>query len=355
MRKSIHFCCGMIALALSIASCSHPPANIKIQQTTFDQALQESAQSSHYMVALLTTAGCSPCDLMKQHIQEDASFSKDFQQLSFYQFDITSPANKWLQEWLYETGTPIAVVFKPDGKLLTVINSGKWTEFTGILHDVVDNKKDSIYRFTNSHLHLKDTSLINTLQSSFNLYQQYLSGKHLEIQQSINTAKAQTDAHPYFFNTWLVSKSLLSIGDTVTARSYARQALSFNENRDFILYQQRRSELKYILDTSFVESQEPYAALDQTEQDLGLTTVGKKEVTFLVRNTGRKPLHIKDVIVSCSCLSVEWPHTPIEPGSTGKVIARYEIKKEGIFSQFAYIISDALNSNVILSVKGRVN
>ncbi|WP_462264987.1 DUF1573 domain-containing protein [Mucilaginibacter sp.] len=40
---------------------------------------------------------------------------------------------------------------------------------------------------------------------------------------------------------------------------------------------------------------------------------------FEFTNNGKSPLIISNAQASCGCTTPEWPHTPVAPGSTGKI------------------------------------
>lgn len=59
--------------------------------------------------------------------------------------------------------------------------------------------------------------------------------------------------------------------------------------------------------------------LDSTK-DMGQITEGQKlEVSFRFKNTGNKPLVIKNVRPSCGCTAAEPPKEPIGPGEEGVI------------------------------------
>ena len=60
--------------------------------------------------------------------------------------------------------------------------------------------------------------------------------------------------------------------------------------------------------------------LDSTFIDLGKKPEGKSiEISFRFKNTGDKPLVIKEVRASCGCTVPEKPEKPILPGETGSI------------------------------------
>lgn len=47
------------------------------------------------------------------------------------------------------------------------------------------------------------------------------------------------------------------------------------------------------------------------------------EHAFTFRNTGDRPLEIRNVRTSCGCTASEWTREPIAPGGTGRIVARF--------------------------------
>lgn len=66
------------------------------------------------------------------------------------------------------------------------------------------------------------------------------------------------------------------------------------------------------------------AWLDSTFIDLGKIKQGAEvEVTFRFKNTGDKPLVIKDVRAGCGCTVPEKPTEPFSPDEEGKIKAKF--------------------------------
>jgi hypothetical protein len=64
--------------------------------------------------------------------------------------------------------------------------------------------------------------------------------------------------------------------------------------------------------------------LDSTYIDLGKKPEGKEiEISFRFKNTGDKPLVIKDVRASCGCTVPERPDKPFAPGEEGVIKAKF--------------------------------
>ena len=75
--------------------------------------------------------------------------------------------------------------------------------------------------------------------------------------------------------------------------------------------------------------------------------------TFTLKNTGDRPLVIRDVVSSCGCVEVEYPEEPVRPGHERELRVRYRAKSRGPVSQSMLVYSNAEKSPVRLYVRGK--
>lgn len=86
-------------------------------------------------------------------------------------------------------------------------------------------------------------------------------------------------------------------------------------------------------DTSTIDSAATtsIAWLDSTYLDMGKLKKGAEvEVTFRFKNTGNKPLVIKDVKAGCGCTVPEKPTEPFLPGKEGHIKAKFNSAGQSI-------------------------
>ena len=88
--------------------------------------------------------------------------------------------------------------------------------------------------------------------------------------------------------------------------------------------------------------------------------ISKKEhsyldVEFELRNTGKIPLIISKVDVSCGCLSVNYSKEPINPGKIRKLVVHIDTKNQyGMFNKVIFINSNAENNLELIRITGEV-
>mgnify|MGYP003317113121 CR=1 FL=1 len=75
---------------------------------------------------------------------------------------------------------------------------------------------------------------------------------------------------------------------------------------------------------------------------------------FKFTNVGSKPLIINKVYSSCGCTIPKKPEKPILPGESGSIDVEYDTKRTGAFQKAITVNSNAVNSNIILRIKGEI-
>lgn len=100
---------------------------------------------------------------------------------------------------------------------------------------------------------------------------------------------------------------------------------------------------------------QPKITLDKGVYDFE-TILWKNPVTatFVVKNTGNKPLVISNVTSSCGCTVVDWEKRPIMPGKKGVVSSVFDAKTLGRFRKSIGIYSNASNMPQYVQIKGTV-
>ena len=84
--------------------------------------------------------------------------------------------------------------------------------------------------------------------------------------------------------------------------------------------------------------------------------VFSKPVTaeFVLKNDGRKPLVINNVLKSCGCTEVDYPKTGIAAGESFVIKAVYDAKQMGTFTKQVCLYTNADEEPFILSMRGKV-
>ena len=110
-----------------------------------------------------------------------------------------------------------------------------------------------------------------------------------------------------------------------------------------------------IFSFSFSQDNKAEIKFDQKIIDYGVIEYdsdGKR--TFKFTNVGEAPLIFNRISSSCGCTVPKRPEKPVEPGEFGEIEVEYDTKRVGVFIKAITINSNAINSNIVLRIKGEV-
>lgn len=94
---------------------------------------------------------------------------------------------------------------------------------------------------------------------------------------------------------------------------------------------------------------------EQTEIELKDTKVQKTSIaTFILKNTGKAPLLIKDIAASCGCTVPEWDKKPIKPGDKTEIKVKVTPDTSGHFRKTVTVFCNTKKGSISLSVKSMV-
>lgn len=75
---------------------------------------------------------------------------------------------------------------------------------------------------------------------------------------------------------------------------------------------------------------------------------------FTFVNTSKETVLITNVKASCGCTATNYTKTPIKPGETGFVSAKYDARNPGAFSKNVRVMLNESEDAVNLIIKGKV-
>jgi hypothetical protein len=95
---------------------------------------------------------------------------------------------------------------------------------------------------------------------------------------------------------------------------------------------------------------------ESTTHDYGtIVQGGDGNCEFKFTNKGKAPIILNNVQASCGCTTPEWTRTPVNPGEKGTIKVTYNTNNMGAFNKSITVSSNAINSPIVLSIKGLVN
>ncbi len=97
---------------------------------------------------------------------------------------------------------------------------------------------------------------------------------------------------------------------------------------------------------------------DRTVHDFGDVSVddGPLSCTFTVKNIGKEPIAIYEVVTSCGCTDANWTREPLQPGKTGTISATYKNEDGPVpFDKTLTVYIAGVSKPVILRLRGVVH
>ena len=97
---------------------------------------------------------------------------------------------------------------------------------------------------------------------------------------------------------------------------------------------------------------------DKTVHDFGDISVndGPQTCTFTVKNVGKEPIAIYEVVTSCGCTDASWTREPLQPGKTGTISATYKNEDGPVpFDKTLTVYIAGVSKPVILRLRGIVH
>ena len=108
--------------------------------------------------------------------------------------------------------------------------------------------------------------------------------------------------------------------------------------------------------TPNIDPNAPELKFDNEIIDYGVIDYDANTVReFKFKNTGKSPLILSNVQVSCGCTNVDgWPKEPIAPGKSATFKVKYDSKRVGKFDKKITVTSNSKTPSTVLTIRGEV-
>ena len=97
---------------------------------------------------------------------------------------------------------------------------------------------------------------------------------------------------------------------------------------------------------------------DKTVHDFGDISMDDGPLTcvFTVKNIGKEPIAIYEVVTSCGCTDAQWTREPLQPGKTGTISATYKNEDGPVpFDKTLTVYIAGVSKPIILRLRGVVH
>jgi hypothetical protein len=220
----------------------------------------------------------------------------------FNTVDVNIPANSWYREWLYPVSLPATCIFDLSSdtlKLMDII-PGATHECFDAISQCIKKRKPSSLRYINRFSLEKDV-IIPALGKIFRC--KISLDSHKDISREIDET-LETVQYPY--NWYLKALNAHKQGNDSVAVFSGNKMLAFDSIDDIELYSGLYSEVRAVTDKDYSVENEPVLTLDKYHVNLGNCEPNvPKAFGIRFTNTGKRPLEIKDIVLSCDCVSLK--------------------------------------------------
>ena len=99
----------------------------------------------------------------------------------------------------------------------------------------------------------------------------------------------------------------------------------------------------------------PVMEFEKELHDYGtISKGGNGTYEFVFTNKGKEPLIVSNVRSSCGCTTPKWTKEPVKKRKQGSIAVKYNTRIVGNFRKSITVYSNAKNSPVRLTIKGKV-
>lgn len=349
----------LLLLLLSTWSLSSCTSDIIYRDKSVDELIQEAAHKNKSLCLILGGGSqCQNCQNKINEIKKAGILSAFRDQYLFGEANGGDSLNIHLHYSLIMESLPMIYIFSPQGKLLAYLSDLNDPEN---LRTLLESTVAGSPFPQNQHREFR-----SSFRDLIKMQNFVLSGENACNQAKADTAKLNTalqyirqaiTIEPYFYNLYLASRIHKALKQTEEADSCAYQALSICTNGfQQAVYYSLREELKKEC-PKFIKEEEKKPQIEISEKELDGGTIplhSCKEFIFSLKNKGQQPLIINYISSSCNCISSEWPKQPILPGKREKISVKFKADQEGKFVRTIFILSNATEPTVRLTLKGEV-
>ena len=316
-----------------------------VYDVPFEQMMTGVQETGKDFCVVISRTDCPPCAEYARALTDGRG---KFADLTYNIVDVSLAENRWYTEWLCLGSFPTTCLFSAEGKLKAVIPGANQSSFECLQSAVEGDAKCADYLY-NKHYNVRGNYL--------DLLNDLLACKHdLDAGKDIGPAVDACMEKAYYpYPVYLKALNEQRQGHTEETADMGRRLLEFDDTYYYYVYNDVYAQAKYIIDPDYTPSQD--AILTMTDEiELDGCEVGKpRQFSMEVTNTGKFPLIVRDIQLSCTCLKLLTPtRFRLEPGESSQVVAEFTAEGRGEFYREVIFFSDAAETMQRIAVRARV-
>jgi hypothetical protein len=337
---------AIVACGVFLASC-----DVSVEVTydvPFEQMVAEARETGDDFCVVISRTDCPPCAMYVEMLTGSRG-KKMFPDVRYNVVDVLLPENQWYTQWLCTGAFPTACLFSAEGKLKAIV-PGTNRQSTECLRSAAegdvkcaDYLYDRFYQVRGNYLDVLNDLLVCKMDLD--------AGK--DIGDAVDACLRRID---YPWAVWLKAVNAQRQGRTEEAADAGRRLLEFDETYYYYVYGDILTQAKYIIDPDYNPAGD--AVLSIPEEDIildGCKVDEPRRFGFEVKNMGKFSLLVRDIQLSCTCLTLLSPKMfRLEPGESSLVEAEFTAEARGEFYREVILFSNATESMQRVAVRAQV-
>jgi hypothetical protein len=333
----------LLAAALLLNSLFHSCQNtnkplVVLYDEEFNTVKEMAKKENKAFCIVLSRPDCPPCELYIQNLGD--WYAHLSSKVIFNIVNVSLPENAWYLHWLCSGGSPMTCVFSANGELKAVIASTKKNARQCFEASITGDAKCADY-FYDKHY----SATIDHLQAlnALLLCKQSLD-KGEDIGNAVDVCLRQSQ-HPY--PVYLKLQNAVKQGRNEEAVYWANRFLSMINTNSYQsrVYNNIHQEVKTIINPNYASADDDGKLSVVEELPLGNCKLHQPQpFSLTLSNTGRAPLSVYDMNVSCSCVKLQGERQlTLQPGQSQKVDFIFTADVAGDILREVTFFSDGAN------------
>ena len=316
-----------------------------VYDVPFGQMVAGAQETGEDFCVVISRTDCPPC---AEYVKALTDGRVKFADVTYNIVDVSQAENRWYTEWLCSGSFPTTCLFSADGKLKAVVPGASRASVECLRSAVDGDAKCADYLYEKQYqVRGNYLDLLNDLLAC---------KRDMEAGRDIGPAIDACLAKAWYpYPVYLKALNEQRQGRAEGAAEMGRRLLEFDETYYYYVYNDIFTQAKYIIDPGYTPSQDAILTMDD-EIELDDCEVGKpRQFSLEVTNTGKFPLMVRDVQLSCTCLKLLSPtRFRLEPGESSQVVAEFTAEGRGEFYREVIFFSDAAETMQRVAVRARV-
>lgn len=323
-------------MLLCLQSCQQKKEITVLYEKSFDEVKALANEKGKPFCIVFVRDKCPPCEIFLNTLY--STKNTKIQELIYNVVDISQPQNVWYTQWVGITASPTSCIFSKEGDFQAVV-VGTNQRMLDCLGKVIEGDVSCAqYMYDGQAKAVGKANLFQALNNILKSKEKLEKG--IDISEDVSNYIEQIH---YPYSLYLAAKNELNKGNKEDAKNFSEQLLTFQYDIENLrLYTPFFKEAHYIIDPHYNPDNEAQLSVDN-EINMDNYTAGEiKEIKIKLTNTGKKKLLVKDILLSCSCLTMKGKRNlEIEVGGSKEIVLEFLSQDQGKIVRKVEIISNS--------------